>query len=146
MTQVIIYQTDEGMHVVTPIGDLDLVMKRDIPPNVNAKLINSTILPKDTTFMPAWEWKETYVEINMDKAREVWRNYIRSAREPLYAQNDITLRDAILENSDYKRNNGLKLRDDLRNAPQDGRINAAQTPEDLKKVWPECLGKNPFEA
>ena len=141
---VILYTQNDYLNIVIPLDDIEIVMKKDIPPNVKPKLINASILPKDMTFRDAWVFKETYIDIDIEKARDVWRNHIRIARELAFEENDKLLRDAILENDDEKRKRGLSIRDALRNATRLPEIDSAQTVDELRRIWPEVLGKNPF--
>jgi hypothetical protein len=90
------------------------------------------------------------IAINMDKAREVRRNQIRAARAPLFTPLDIAYTRAV-EAAELARltNDAAKLaeaqsamleivahKEVLRNAPQGPAIEAADTPEALKAVWP----------
>jgi len=53
----IIYQTEEGLSVVVPTGELDIneVARKDVPAGVNYWIVEDNEVPSDRTFRDAWE-------------------------------------------------------------------------------------------
>jgi hypothetical protein len=96
----------------------------------------------DRTFRLAWRKNGMTFSVDMPKAREVWRNKMREARAPLLAALDIQALRAVEGGT-----SGAPLADiaakkrALRDAPADPAIDAAQTPDELRAVWPACLTK-----
>lgn len=74
------------------------------------------------------------IKINMDKAREIWREKIAKDRATAFEKNDIVIRDAQINNDQTTLELALKRRDDLRAIGD--RIKAARTPEELKSILP----------
>lgn len=73
--------------------------------------------------------------IDMDKAKAVWRDKIRAARD--FRALDVAFQRAVETGVDLKTIATAKQA--LRDAPADPRIDAATTLDDLKKAWPTCL-------
>lgn len=76
------------------------------------------------------------VKIDMQKAREIWRNKIRSQRAEEFKQLDTEYMIADESGDDAKKNAVIVRKKQLRDAPEDPRIDAANTVEELKKAWP----------
>ncbi len=77
------------------------------------------------------------IAIDLDKAKEIWRAKIRAARDPLFPPLDVRFQRALETGADTAAIVAQKQA--LRDAPDDPRIAAAATLDDLKAIWPECL-------
>lgn len=77
------------------------------------------------------------ITIDMTKAKNVWRDKIRAARDPLFAPLDIQFQRALETGADTSAIVAKKQA--LRSAPDDPAIEAATTLDALKAVWPACL-------
>lgn len=76
------------------------------------------------------------IRIDMVKARDVWRDHIRRRRQPLLEELDREYMRAD-EAGDTKSKKGIAAKKKkLRDAPEDPRIEAATSPEDLKAIDP----------
>ncbi len=53
----IIYQTEEGLSIVIPTGELSVaeVARKDVPAGVNYWIVEDSEIPTDRTFRNAWE-------------------------------------------------------------------------------------------
>lgn len=111
------------------------------PVNLNGKRqITPADIPADRTFRAAWKDVATKIDIDMPKARDIWRDRMRVARAPKLAALDAAyLRadeagDALLKRTIAAQKQVLR---DVTTLPA---IEAAKTPEELKAVWPAELG------
>jgi hypothetical protein len=77
------------------------------------------------------------ITINMAKARDIHRARMREARTPLLSALDIQFQRALESNADTSAIVAKKQA--LRDVTADPAIEAAQTIEELKAVWPEVL-------
>ncbi len=111
------------------LGDVELV---DVVPVEE--------IPQDRTFRNAWTTNGgNKIKVDMPLAREVWRNKIRKAREPKLAALDIEFTKA-LEKADAKGQKDVaSARQKLRDLTALPEIEAAETPEALKAIWPKEL-------
>ena len=108
---------------------------------INNKLYNSEQYeaPSDRTFRAAWRVApdEVVVTIDMEKARELWRDKIRLARIERFKELDADFMKAL------ERGEDITLiavqRQALRDAPSDPLIDLATTPDELKAVQPAGL-------
>ena len=116
------------------------------PAQIQAKLKPASLreialsdCPTDRVFRNAWKDDGAKIEIDMPKARELWRDRMREVRTPKFAPLDAAyLRaDEIRDAAEKQRIAGLKKT--LRDVTADPAIEAATTPEQLKAVLPECL-------
>lgn len=95
--------------------------------------------PADHDAMPrefrnAWVHNDRSVEVDMDEARAIWRNYIRRARRPELEKLDIAFMQALEKKTATTAIANKKQA--LRDATADPRIDAAKTPEELSQVMP----------
>lgn len=102
-------------------------------------VIEADSLPSDRTFRGAWALVDGQVQVDMPKAREIWRGLIRTARAPVLARLDVEWQRAAEEGDAERQAAVLQVKTRLRDAPEDPRIEAATTPEELLALWPEEL-------
>lgn len=97
--------------------------------------------PAERTFRDAWSFagnpEAGIISVDMDKAKNVWRDKIRQAREPVLAQLDTQFMKALETGADTSAIATQKQA--LRDAPSDPAIDAATTTEELVNVQPAGL-------
>jgi len=79
------------------------------------------------------------IRVNMDKARDIKRDIIRSERKPLFEALDVEFMRSVEAADLAKQAEIAAKKQALRDATQDPAIEAAQTPEELKAVRPQAL-------
>lgn len=137
----IIYQHGDGIAILIPaVGvSLDEVMFH-IPQGSDPVVIDVADIPSDRTFRAAWKRgfgdQKQRVDVDMPKARNVWRDVIRMRRKPLLEALDIEYQKADENGSASEKAKIAAKRKKLRDATDDPRIESAQTPEDLKLIDP----------
>ena len=77
------------------------------------------------------------ISVDMNKARAIHRDRIRSARAPKLTALDVAFQRALEAGSDTSVIVAQKQA--LRDVTSDPAIEAAQTPEELKAIWPTAL-------
>ena len=82
------------------------------------------------------------IKINMDKAKDIWRNQWRSARGPLLEQLDVDFMRAVESGDSAKQTAVADEKQALRDVT-DTDLSGVATTNDIKQVWPDVLGKNP---
>ena len=83
------------------------------------------------------------ININMTKARDIHRDKVRQARNPLLATKDVEFQRALETGADTAEIVAAKQA--LRDAPASAAIEAATTPDELKASWDaELLGDSPY--
>ncbi len=81
--------------------------------------------------------------IDMAKAREIHKGYIREAREPKLAELDIEFQKAL--ETGASTTDIVAKKQALRDAPADSGINAAKNADELKAQWKtDILGTSPY--
>ena len=81
--------------------------------------------------------------INMTKAKEIHKNFIREARAPKLADLDVEFQKALETGSDTAAI--VSKKQALRDAPADSTIEAAKTDAELKAQWnTTILGDSPY--
>lgn len=97
--------------------------------------IEDYTLPADRTFRDAWDIPTgAVIGVNMDKAKDLWRDKIREARHDEFTKLDADFMKALETNSDTS--TIVAQKQALRDATQHSGIDAAITPEELKLVQP----------
>ncbi len=83
------------------------------------------------------------ININMEVAKNIWRNKIRAARAPILASLDVDYQRADESNDVDRKAEVIVSKQALRDATADPRIAAATSVEELRAVWPPALGAAP---
>ena len=98
-------------------------------------------IPADRTFRQAWTAGPTpedgVISVDMPRAREIWRDKIRLAREAEFARLDAEFIRTLETGADTSAI--VKKKQALRDAPNDLAIDAANTPDELRAVQPAGL-------
>ena len=84
-------------------------------------------------------------KLNLEKAKEIHRENIRQARQPILEQLDVDFMRSV-ESGDKKTQKSIaEQKQNLRDATQNPDIDAATNLSELKKSWnSELLGKSPY--
>lgn len=100
--QVIIFTNDNGgVSVCVPTGELDIqaVKAKDTPSH--SIIVQDSELPQaDNDFFDAWELSNGAVTVNLDKAKAITKNRLRSERAPLLAAQDVAFQRALETGAD----------------------------------------------
>lgn len=144
----IIYPNDDGsLSIIFPSLDSGLtieeIAKKDVPSEKPYLIVKDSDLPDtDLTFADAWEAdftssKKTQITVNIDKAKEIWRDRLRVARKRKLEKLDVDYIRMMEQGLDTKRivAEKQKLRD-VTNHPQ---LLNAKTIQDIMSFWPEIL-------
>jgi hypothetical protein len=102
-------------------------------------LIDEADIPADRTFRNAWASDGLTIVHDMGKARGIHREVMRRARAAQLAALDIAYSRADETGDEAGKAAIAAQKQALRNVTADPRIDAAQTPAELKAVWPEVL-------
>jgi len=94
--------------------------------------------PLERNFRDAWSFggdpEAGIISVNMDKAKDLWRDKIRLAREAEFVVLDAAFMKALETSADTTAIVAQKQA--LRDAPANPDIDAATTPDELKAVQP----------
>lgn len=101
---------------------------------VAVRPIKKASIPADRTFRNAWT---ADLQVDMAKARDIWRDRMREARTPKLAGLDLEQVRAGPDANKWREIEDKKQ--PLRDVTADPAIEAAKTPDELKKVWPAIL-------
>ena len=100
--QVIIFTNENGgVSVCVPTGELDIhaVKAKDTPSH--SIIVQDSFLPQaDNDFFDAWELSNGVVTVNLDKAKAITKNRLRSERAPLLAAQDVAFQRALETGAD----------------------------------------------
>jgi len=87
------------------------------------------------------------IKVNMEKAKEIHRDFIRIVRTPLLEDLDVQFMRALESGSPQDVAAISTLKQALRDEPDNPNIASSETTEDLKNQWDSgLLGDNPFIA
>jgi hypothetical protein len=127
---------------------LQRIAARIIPPDAqDVHVIEEEDIPRDRTFRNAWKHRAGVISVDMPKARDVHRNNLRRARKPMLELLDVEGLRAIESNDNELLEQVKTGKQLLRDAPAHPDIEAAQTPEELKAIWPlEVVTPMPVEV
>ena len=150
MQQFLIKKADGSVAIMIAIDDTtcdDEIAKWH--PDDQAKIIGWEVLeleavPIDRYFRNAWTHVAAAravgrVEVDMDKARNIHCDVLRRQRAPLLAAADVDYVKADEVGDEPKKAEIRAYKQALRDVPADPRIEAAQTPDELKAIVPDAL-------
>ena len=113
---------------------------------VSWRFVPNDYMDEDTDCYFRNAWKDTpgrdKPDVDILKAREIHKEAMRVARAPLLDALDIEYQRADEDADQDKKRNIALQKAALRDVTTDPGIDAAQTPEELKAVWPGILGEN----
>lgn len=113
------------------------IQEKSVPATASDIRIHEDI-PNDRTFRNAWR---TDLTVDMEKARDIWRDRIRAARAPLLAALDVEYQRADEAGDAAAKADVVARKQALRDATADPAIEVATTPDHLKAVWPAALDR-----
>lgn len=90
-------------------------------------------------FRGAWRKQGGAFWVDMAHARDIWRNHMRNERASLLRALDVEYIRADELGSAAVKADVIARKQALRDVTDDPAIEAAQTPDDLRKVWPAVL-------
>ena len=96
-------------------------------------------LPQNGNFRDAWAFVDQVIVIDVEKAKDVWRNKIREARKPILDALDAAYFRALEDNDTAKQTEIAAKKKLLRDAPALPEIANATTVEEIEAVWPDYL-------
>lgn len=105
---------------------------------INPRYIDKVDIPIDKTFRLAWTLD---LSVDMQKARNIWRDKMRRARAPLLSALDVDYQRADEMGDSESKILVASKKQELRDVTSISSIEDAQTPDALKEIWPECLGE-----
>lgn len=103
-------------------------------PYVSWRRLSKGDIPADRTFRNAWEDNGQEIVHNLDKAKDLKRDYLRHERARAFPQLDAQWMRAVGQKRTQEAADIERRRQALRDAPADPRIDAAKTVEDLKAI------------
>ena len=105
-------------------------------------------MPSDRHFRNAWVFDSAQAAITEDitAAKVIFKDKIREVRGPLLEAEDVAFMKALEVSDSDARVASHTKKISLRNAPQAGAINSADTIDKLKAAWDESLlGTSPYK-
>ena len=102
-------------------------------------------MPKNRDFRGAWTLEGDVMKEDLSAAKEIFKDKIKEARNPLLASEDVAFMMA-LENDDSKaKAASVAKKKALRDATKASAINAASSIEELTAAWDtSVLGDSPY--
>jgi len=141
MEKVIFFDKDPQYNctrVVTPgdKGSIDSILASLPDSAVDVRVIAAGDLPTDRTFRNAWKPDLT---VDMDKAKGIWKDKMREVRAPKLVALDLEFMRAIESGDEKAKGEVMEKKKVLRDVTAHPDIDKAQTPDELKAVWPTEL-------
>ena len=140
MKRIIYGNPDGSMAIVIPspeyAGTMAELAATVVPNGIAHAVIEHDDIPADRTFRDAWRFGKNGIDLDIEAAKEIWRNKWRLARAKLLEKLDIDMLRAIGSNDGAKIAEIEAKKQALRDVTQ------TALPDDIdeiKTVWPEIL-------
>ena len=129
-------QLDGSVTYVTPVDKtktIEEIAASSVPAGIEYKIVKAADLPQDRYFRNAWCIKGRKVVVDMPKARDVHMKEIRKKRNEKMKVLDIE----TMKGLDVQAEKQV-----LRDLPAKIDLTTAETPVDLKAIWPNLDEKS----
>ena len=112
----------------------------------NSIRFDRATVPSEYHFRDAWSLSGTTITEDIDKAKELFKEKVREARQPLFLEEDAKFMVA-LENGDTSAQNTIKAtKTKLRDATATDAIKNVTNTTELKAAWDtNLLGTSPYK-
>jgi LEA14-like dessication related protein len=128
------------LKVLIPIENenqtLKQIIEADVPGGIEYRIIDREDLPEDRTFRDAWDIN---LEVNMEKAREIWTEKIRAARDKALEDLDVPYMRAMEVEDKRMMQKISNTKQALRILPKNLDLSLYTNPQALKAYWPKEL-------
>jgi hypothetical protein len=136
-TAVLVALSDNGQIKWAETEDewIARIRAKDVPSwAINTTILDESKIPTDRTFRDAWQLVDGNVVVDMSKARDIHRD-----RLSLICKIHLEALDVAFQKvSDPERKKKIEAsREALRNLTASATLEGANTPEELKLLWPE---------
>ena len=106
---------------------------------------SSVTKPSDRHFRNAWVLNGDVISEDMTKAKEIFKDKIRSVRQPLLDAEDVVYMKALEASDSSAQAASVAKKKKLRDAPAASAIGSADTIAKLKAAWDaSTLGTSPY--
>jgi len=149
MDKVIVYTRADGVVVIcvpaledrregeTEEQHYERCAKKSVPEgSKDIRVISREELPQSRSWRNAWVNDGKVISVDMPRAREVLRDKMRKERAKMLRRLDQEQLMGIVQGRDADVKQMETVKQVLRDVTEDPSIEAAQTPEELDKVWP----------
>ena len=110
---------------------------------IDASTVSSK--PSDRHFRNAWAISGKVISEDMTKAKEIFKDKIRTVRQPLLDAEDVVYMKALEASDSSAQTASIAKKKKLRDAPAATAINNADTIAKLKAAWDtSTLGTSPY--
>ena len=117
---------------------LSRLKARAVPPDArHVRYVDASSIPQDRTYRNALKHDLTF---DMDKCRAIHRDRMRAARVPLLVALDVEYQRADERGDAATKQQVVARKQELREVTGHPDIDAAKTPDALKRAWPAVLG------
>lgn len=106
---------------------------------LESKWVDPSEVPNDRYFRDAWAFDGNKISVDMPKAREIHKNYLRELRAPKLAKLDLLYMLADEQGDLVKKKEIAAQKQLFRDVTDDPAIESSQTPEELKAFIPKIL-------
>lgn len=104
--------------------------------NINGQTVDASNVnvPKSRHFRSAWDLEGDVIEVDMNKAREIQRDFLRSQRSEYLTRLDADYMKALETGDETKKTAIAAKKQELRDVTKHAKIKNAKTPEALEAL------------
>lgn len=113
---------------------IERVANKDVPQGLEWRIIDADKIPADRTFRNAWtdDLNTETVDIDLEKAKDIWKDKLRQERAPLLSALDVDFMKAIESGNATKQEEIAEKKQELRDITD--LVNNAETLEDIVSI------------
>ena len=152
--KVVVYCESDSVSIVYPAPNTGLtfeeIIQRSVPQGIKYTIVSKSEIPTNRLYRDAWIFQNEKIKIDVEKAKEIQKNNIRSVRDKIFKDKDIEYMRALELQDSSKISEIVEQKNKLRDVPNMvNSFNCDSTDPDvisseLSKVWDSSiLGQNP---
>jgi len=141
MNKIVIYEgAGNSVSILQPCKcglTVEQIAEKDVPEGSDYAIVDADSIPSDLTFFPVWKYNQGQVEIDLEGAKQIWKNKWREARKPKLEALDLAYMRATETQNTTEIARVVSAKQELRDVTNIPILGT--TPEEIKAVWPEIL-------
>lgn len=134
-------EVKDGLTFASDEEVLSFIIAKDLSEGADFQIVHVSELPQDRYFRNSWKYENGKVSVDMAKAKDFHLSKIREARDRQLEKLDKDFNKYFGQKKQQLADQVEAQRQQLRDIPQTFDLSQANSPKELKALWPDGLPK-----
>jgi hypothetical protein len=151
--KVAVYCESDSVSIVYPAPNAELtfeeIIQKSVPQGIKYTIVSKSEIPINRLYRDAWIFQNEKIKVDVEKAKEIQKNNIRSVRDKIFKDKDIEYMRALELQDNSKISEIVEQKNKLRDVPNIVNSFSCDSTDpdvisnELSKVWDSSiLGQN----